>query len=228
MVRGQPQQALVNVDLARQTLPNSADLEQVASIINMRLGIGTRRFVTSERANVIEPHIAINLKTLAWVYAYARRYADEDRVLSELFGTPPANQRTGKRLRRAAIAMDARGDLEPLRRELKNVDSQRRRRPRVDRAGTRFTLAILSRDAAAADTVLKSMAPSMLESEDLPRGWFEGIVARLEETMPPRGPLSPARGPKWNRGWRVIPTNTPRSARSAHRRDVGAERGGRD
>ncbi len=178
MVSRQPQQALVDVDLARQTLPNSADLEQVASIINMRLGHWDEAIRTSERANVLEPHVAINLKSLAWVYAYTRRYDDEDRVLSELIELRPADQRTGERLRRASIAMDARGDLEPLRRELKAV-SPNDDDDRAWFAQDSLQLAILSRDAATVDAVLKAMSPSILEGEDLARAWYEGIAARL-------------------------------------------------
>ncbi len=177
MVSRQPQQALIDVDLARQTLPNSADLEQVAGIINMRLGRWDDAVRTLERANVLEPHVTIILKSLAWVYADVRRYDDEDRVLSQLLELRPADQRTPERLRRAAIALDARGDLEPLRAELK-VASPTDDDDREWVAQYTLHLAILSRDAAAASDVLKSMTPTMLEDEDQPKAWYEGIVAR--------------------------------------------------
>ena len=82
-------QARVEIDLARQTMPNSAALEASAGAIAGRQGRWGDSVRSAERAVALEPRAAEKLFFLANTYRLIRRYDRFYGVMTRLLGVLP-------------------------------------------------------------------------------------------------------------------------------------------
>jgi TolB-like protein/tRNA A-37 threonylcarbamoyl transferase component Bud32/Tfp pilus assembly protein PilF len=85
-----PEQARIQVDLARRTMPNSSELEATAGTIARAQGRGDEAVRCFEKAVALEPRENIHRFTLANTHRLLRHYDDFDRLMAEVIGMMPA------------------------------------------------------------------------------------------------------------------------------------------
>ena len=105
--------ALEQLRLARETLPNSADVVTIIAAVARRQNRWDEAIAGFQQATLLDPRSSIALDQLALSYAQLRRYAEADRVFGQAvaLSTEPADER----MTQAESAMLWRGDLGPLR-----------------------------------------------------------------------------------------------------------------
>ena len=102
--------------LARQTLPNSADVVTVLAAIARRQGRAAEMIAGFQQATLLDPRSAFALDQLGLAYSVLRRYVDADRAYAqaEAVTREPADER----VTRALSTVAWKGDLVPLRASL--------------------------------------------------------------------------------------------------------------
>jgi predicted Zn-dependent protease len=177
------QQAQVELDLARETLPNNAELENMAGLIARRQLRVDDAIHLFDRAVALQPREPGMFNGLAWIYRETRRYADADRIAARLLELRGPQDPIAIYLRvyRAACALEGRADPEPLRATLAAETP-------ADESDAEFlntqrvTLAFFDRDP---DGVLRALAA--IKSPVLrqwPKAWFEARAARMRGDEP--------------------------------------------
>lgn len=107
--------------LARRALPNSAEVESLASYLardEHHWDEGARHL---ERAVQLEPRNVDKLFDLAAVYRFLRRYDESDRVIGQVIATLPKTQALAYRMFRAIGKLEEKADLNPLQSVVENI-----------------------------------------------------------------------------------------------------------
>src|SRR5438128_5895472 len=107
--------AHVEIDLARRTMPNSAELETIAGAIARRQSRWDDDVRALERAVALEPRAAENLFALANTYRLMRRYDRFDSVMTTLLGVLTPDRSATHRVFRTFGPLESEGELGPLR-----------------------------------------------------------------------------------------------------------------
>jgi serine/threonine-protein kinase len=105
--------ALEQLRLARETLPNSADVVTIIAAVARRQNRWDEAITGFRQATLLDPRSSIALDQLALAYAQLRRYAEADRIFGQAvaLSTEPADER----MTQAQSIVMWRGDLAPLR-----------------------------------------------------------------------------------------------------------------
>jgi serine/threonine-protein kinase len=175
-----PEQAHIEVDLARRTMPNSSDLEATAGKIARAQGRGEEAVRCFEKALALEPRENNHRFTLANTHRVLRHYDDFDRLMAEVIGTTPAKDSWSYRLFRALGSLESRADLAPLRVTLSAVPSGNAPDDSLrDLYGV--ILGLADHDADAVLRVLAGAADSSfaINGVNYPKAWFEGLADRI-------------------------------------------------
>ena len=98
--------------IARETLPNSADVFLYTAFIDRREGRWEEATRNFERALELDPRNFFILQQLALAYGWQRRYADEARTYDRALTIVPADPNT--RIQQAQVALDWQADLKPF------------------------------------------------------------------------------------------------------------------
>ena len=141
--------AVQQFQLARETMPNSADIELVLASIARRQGKWEQALAGYRQAAVLDPRRAFPLGELGSTYVILRRYEDADRAFAQAI--PLSQDPDPQLITRALNTIRWKGDLTALRTALAAV---RIDDPTYNRR--RFRLHWLSRDYAAAVQVAES------------------------------------------------------------------------
>jgi len=106
-------QALQQLELARKTMPNSAEVELDFAYIARRQGRWSDAITGMQRAVVLDPRSSESLEQLAATYFSLRRYAEADSTMAraESVIQDPADER----VLHAEVTVYWKGDLAPLR-----------------------------------------------------------------------------------------------------------------
>ena len=112
------------IDLARRSLPNNAEVEKVAGHIALLQGRWDDAVAACERAVALEPRNPGFHSDLSTVHGYLRRYADFDRELRAMISLTPADEWAELPLIRAMAVVEARADLAPLRAALAELPAR--------------------------------------------------------------------------------------------------------
>ena len=159
--------AVQQFKIARETMPNSADIELVLAAIARRQGRWEQALAGFRRAAVLDPRRVFPIAELATTYAVLRRYADADRVFTQavLLSQDPDPEL----VMRALNTLRWKGDLSALRTALAAI-------PAGDAAydRRRFRLHWLSRDYLSAVKVAESNMSTGWDELNivLPRGLY--------------------------------------------------------
>ncbi len=180
-VGGDNEQARIELELARRSLPNDAELEQSAGLTAVRQGRWDEAARAYEKAAGLEPRDTQNLDLLCEVRRAQRRYAQADLALARFLAIKPATGEVYHRLWRAVGPLEERAELEPLRAALAEVTVNNGRDDAADPDIFRFVLALFSRDP---ETISRSVAaiprPEVVARGQIyPTAWFDGMAARL-------------------------------------------------
>ena len=174
------EQARVEVDLARRTMPNSADLEMTAGAIARGQSRWDDAIHCFEKAVSLEPRTNANRFTLANTHRFLRHYGDFDRLIAEVIGMLPPNESTTYRLFRTFGPLEGQADPAPLRAALSTVTTANDPDGRIrDLHGV--ILGLWDHEADAVVRVLAGAADStfVFNGVKYPKSWFEGLAARM-------------------------------------------------
>ena len=171
------QRARSELAIARQTLPNSADVFRYTGFIDRREGHWEAATRNLERAVELDPRNFFILQQLALTYQSQRRYADEARTYDRALTIVPADPAT--RILRALIALDWRADIKPFQATLATLLAENRSvAPDVDLP----RYALCERTAAAATRTLTNYPREGVVNNGVnyPYAYWQGAVARCQ------------------------------------------------
>ena len=114
--------ALKELELARQTLPNSPEILELTGYILRRRGKSEEGLQFIQRALDVDPRNFFTLGQIAISYGYLRRYAEETAVLDRALAVKPDDVET--RAARAVVALDWKADTRPLHRVIDEIRAQ--------------------------------------------------------------------------------------------------------
>src|SRR6266568_4543356 len=173
-------QAHVEIDLARRTMPNSAELETTAGAIARRQSRWDDDVRALERAVALEPRAAENLFALANTYRLMRRYDRFDSVMTRLLGVLPPDRSATQRVFRTFGPLESEGELGPLRAAVATVT------PEEDASGAirdlhNLILALWNHDPASVSRISAQAAETtfVFNGVKYPKSWYEGLAARM-------------------------------------------------
>ena len=171
-------QARVELDLARRTLPNSATLEKTAGTIAGVQGRWEDALRALHRAVALNPRDEESRDDLALTYRLLRRYGDCEREMTANIDMMPASDAPLNRCELALVNLERDADVGPLRASVAAL-------PKAEyHAGNDVYALILhlcEHDPAAVSRVVASapVPKFMINGCVYPKGWFEGLAARM-------------------------------------------------
>jgi TolB-like protein/Flp pilus assembly protein TadD len=173
-------QAHVEIDLARRTMPNSAELETSAGAIAGRQGRWDDSVRSAERAVALEPRATEKLFFLANTYRLMRRYDRFDGVMTRLLGVLPPDRSATYRVFRTFGPLESEGELGPLRAAVSTVT------PEEDPNGAirdlhNLILALWDHDPDSVARISAKAAETtfVFNAVKYPKSWYEGLAARM-------------------------------------------------
>jgi eukaryotic-like serine/threonine-protein kinase len=177
-----PEQARVEIDLARRTLPNDGALEQLAGSIARRQGRWDDAVRHYQRAITLEPRDTTTRFTLANTYRSLRRYDDVDREMAAVIASMPKKESGSYRMARALDPWEARGEVTPVRIALSTIDNEDDPDGRIrDLFGMFVALADHDPDAISRILAHAADASFIYNGVKYPKAWYEGLAARMRE-----------------------------------------------
>jgi len=167
------------LDIAKRTLPNNADVFVYTGFIDRREGHWDDATRNLERALELDPRNLFTLQQLAtYTYYPQRRYADALRIYDRALTILPGDPLT--RINRAEVALDWRGDIEPYQTTLRSlIADDPKIAPDVDHPD----YALCERTPAAAARMLANYPHDGVATNygvNCPHTYWEGVVARLQ------------------------------------------------
>jgi serine/threonine-protein kinase len=173
-------QAHVEIDLARRTMPNSAELETTAGAIARRQSRWDDDVRALERAVALEPRAEENLFSLANTNRLMRRYDRFDSVMTRLLGVLPPDRSATHRVFRTFGPLESEGELGPLRAAVAIVT------PEEDASGAirdlhNLILALWDHDPDSVSRISARAAETtfVFNGVKYPKSWYEGLAARM-------------------------------------------------
>lgn len=175
-----PEQARIEIDLARRSLPNDGALEQLAGSIARRQGRWDDAVRHYQKAITLEPRDIVTRFTLANTYRSLRRYDDFDREIGAVIGFMPKKESSTYRIARAFASWEARGEVTPVRVALSTIDNEDDPDGGIrDKYG--MFLAMADHDPDAMSRILAHAADAAFVwvGVKYPKSWYEGLAARM-------------------------------------------------
>jgi TolB-like protein len=174
------EQGRLEIDLARQTMPNSASLETSAGSIARRQSRWDDAVRAFERAVALEPRTVVNLFTLANTYRLMRQFDRFDGVMTRLLKVLPPDLSATYRVFRAIGPLEGEGELGPLRAAVATVT------PEEDASGAirdlhNLILALWDHDPDSVSRISARAAETtfVFNGVKYPKSWYEGLAARM-------------------------------------------------
>ena len=171
--------ALSELEVARQTLPNDPRIFELMGLIQRRSGRWEESTRNLEHAVDLDPRNVFTLLAIADSYRDLRRYAEAASTYDRVLGIAPNAAKT--KAARALVELEWKANTRPLR---QLVDSVQTTSPvaLADIADTWLFCALAERDAAAAKDALIASGENTPLNNDVfrfNRPFVEGIIARM-------------------------------------------------
>jgi serine/threonine protein kinase len=170
----------LEIDLARKTMPNSAERETSAGSIARRQSRWDDAVRFLERAVALEPRATENLFTLANTYRLMRRYDRFDGAMARVLGVLPPDRSATYRVFRTFGPLESEGDLGPLRSAVATVT------PEEDASGAirdlhDLILALWSHDPDSVSRISARAAETtfVFNGVKYPKSWYEALAAQM-------------------------------------------------
>jgi TolB-like protein/Flp pilus assembly protein TadD len=164
------QAALDEFAIAKRSLPNSAEVYMAIGAIERRQGKWAESTVNLEKAASLSPMDAWVLENLADNYWANKNFETADKLLDRAIAAAPNS--LGARAQKAKLAVDWKGDLSVMEKELAKMP------PGVDPDGlvtfARAQLLLLQRKFSEAVALLKQSPQDVFHYQ--PREFFEGAI----------------------------------------------------
>ena len=176
------EQARIELDLARRTLPNNPIVERCAGMVAQVEGRWDDALRAFKKAAALEPRQPGCLHDLSTTYGYLRDYANRDRALEAMMKLSPPGSNPELPMLRAMGAIEGRADLGPLRialQELRDKDEP----SGILRSYYWLVLSVLENNP---DEVRRALLAYPTEDVALanfayPKAWFEALAARMRK-----------------------------------------------
>jgi len=171
--------ALVELEFARESLPNSPRILRLMGYIQRRQGRWEESARSLERALELDPRNTFMLQEIAWQYLLLRRYDDVKSLLARVLAIEP--DRVDTKVMFASIDFHWKADTRPFH---QMIDSIRAGNPSAIPTIARAWLicSLAERDAAAANDALMASGentPLNNEAVHFNRPFVEGLIARM-------------------------------------------------
>ena len=171
--------ALTELEVARQTLPNDPRIFELMGLIQRRSGRWEESTRNLEHAVDLDPRNVFTLLAIADSYRDLRRYAEAESAYDRVLGIAPNAVKT--KAARARVELEWKANTRPLR---QLVDSVQTTSPAAiaDIADSWLLCALAERDAAAAKDALIASGENTPLNNDVfrfNRPFVEGIIARM-------------------------------------------------
>jgi len=165
------QAALNEFAIAKQSLPNSPEVYLAIGAIERRQGKWAESTANLEKAASLSPKDAWVLQNLGDNYYATRNFEAADKIFDRAIEVAPKS--FGSRMEKAKLAVDWKGDLSVIEKELMQLPAG------VDPDGlitfSRVQLLLLQRKFLDAIALLKQ-TPQVVFNYDKPREFFEGAI----------------------------------------------------
>jgi len=175
--------ALVELGMARRTLPNDPRIFELIGAIQSRQGKYEEGLRNLERALQLDPRNMYTLHHIALRNGLLRRYAEEAAVLDRCLTIDPNDVDT--RVARARLDLEWKADSRPLH---EFIDAIRTENPGAvpTVADSWFACALAERDARAAESALEALGENAFGNDavKLSRTFGEGLIARMTKDDP--------------------------------------------
>ncbi len=173
------EEAAIQIQQARPSMPNNAQFEQCAGRVARRQDKWDEAARHMERGVSLEPRDVVARGHLAVTYVLMRRYQDADRIFESMLTIAPPDKYPSLPIERALAQFECWADIAPVRQA---VATQLAAHQLDERSSVTapLTVALWSRDAAAISRVLSTKhAPIAENGMIFPDAWFEALAARL-------------------------------------------------
>ncbi len=165
------QAALNEFAIAKRSLPNSAEVYMAVGAIERRQGKWKESTANLEKAASLSPNDSWVLQNLAENYQATRNFDTADKIFDRAIQAAPTA--LGPRAQKAKLAVDWKGDLSVMEKQLSEIPTE------VDPDGlvpfARMQLLLLQRKFSDALAVLQQL-PQNASHSDKPRDLFEGAI----------------------------------------------------
>jgi serine/threonine protein kinase/Flp pilus assembly protein TadD len=170
--------ARAELELARKTLPNNADVFQLTGLIDRRQGRWADAMRNLDRAVELDPRNSAILENAGGTYQGLRRYSDASSLFRRALEILPREYRI--RTEVAQIPLMSRADIQPLHAELASILNEE---PIATQkiAAPLFLCALMERDTEAADRAIANMPSDGMTGYGnvlLPKEWYVALAAR--------------------------------------------------
>jgi tetratricopeptide (TPR) repeat protein len=173
-------QARIETDFARRTLPNNAEVEFLAGRVARRQGRWDEAIRCLERAFTLDPRTKSYPYTLAETYRLLRRYEDFDRTMEQVIAMSTSAKPGTLTVDRSLGDFAGRADMRPLRTAVaaataaNNLEEEDQ-----DVYGVLFS--VWNRDPDALFRKLNAMHADGVTIAGIryPKTWFEALAARM-------------------------------------------------
>jgi TolB-like protein/DNA-binding winged helix-turn-helix (wHTH) protein/Tfp pilus assembly protein PilF len=171
--------ALTELELARQTLPNDPRIFELMGLIQRRSGRWEESTRNLEHAVDLDPRNVFTLLAIADSYRDLRRYAEAASAYDRVLGITPDALKT--KAARALVELEWKANTRPLRELVDSVQTTNPA-PLAEIADTWLLYALAERDAATAKDALIASGENTPLNNDVfrfNRPFVEGIIARM-------------------------------------------------
>ncbi len=170
--------ALVELEIARRTLPNDPRIFELTAAIMRRRGKHEEGLRNYERALELDPRNFFTLQQVALSYLNLHRYSDEAATLDRALSIKPDDVDT--KVTRAGVMLDWKADTRPLHQAIAEI---REKNPEAIRrvADAWLLCALAERDVVAAKAALAALGDNTFgdNSTQFSAQFGEGLVARM-------------------------------------------------
>lgn len=167
------------IERARQTLPNNAQVETLGGRVARRADRWDEALHCFERAVSLEPRDANLRILLADTYRCMRRYEDFDRAIASAIALTPSEKLGTLPLHRALGPLESSADMTPLRTAFAE-QSAGHQLDDADKSSAEMNIAVWSHDPNA---IARFLATKHVEASfngvAYPDAWFEALAARM-------------------------------------------------
>jgi TolB-like protein/class 3 adenylate cyclase/Tfp pilus assembly protein PilF len=169
--------AQADLEMARRTLPNNAEVFELTGYIDRRQGRWDESTRNLERAIELDPRNFFTLQQISDSYRMLRRYAEMTAVLNRALAIAPKDVDT--KVARASIDLDWHANLRPLRATIEAILAEdSAAAPTL--ADAWLDLALCEHDPVEATRALASIPVEGVTPKNvrIPRSFYEGLAAR--------------------------------------------------
>ena len=173
-----PDEAEIQVQLARPGLPNDPELETLAGRVARRQDHWDEAVRCFERAVSLQPRDVPLRIVLAETYRHMRRYPDYDRQMEGMIALLPPEKKGVFPLRRAAGRIESDADVAPYQAAFATQETAHQLDD-DDKATALVIVALYTRDAEAISRFLAFRHRVTYRGPSFPPEWFEALFARM-------------------------------------------------